>query len=89
MCIHTDSVVADDQVVGRYPMEFLNSLTSLGMDFIEVLLINGNFITHHTLIPRTKLAPSDSNLPIILERKQFSICLSHVVTIKEIVRNDH
>ena len=82
-CIHTDSVIADDQVVGRYPMEFSNSLTSLGLDFIEALLINGNLIAHH------KLIPSDSNLPIILETKQFSTCLSHAVTIKKLVRTDH
>ena len=88
-CIHTDCVITDDRVVGRYPMESLNSLTSLGMDFIEASLINGNLIAHHTLIPRAKLAASDSNLSIISERKQFSTSLSHAVTIKELVRTDH
>ena len=39
--------------------------------------------TQHVLIPRIKLAPSDANLPFVLERRQFPIRLAYCMTINK------
>ena len=50
---------------------------------IEASQINGPLMGRHVLIPRLKLAPSDPNIPFILERTQFPVRLSYAMTINK------
>ena len=50
---------------------------------IDAEILTGSFEGHRVLIPRIKLAPSDANLPFILERVQFPVRLSYCMTINK------
>ena len=50
---------------------------------IDAEILTGSFEGHRVLIPRIKLAPSDANLPFILERVQFPVRLSYCITINK------
>ena len=50
---------------------------------IDAEILTGSFEGHRVLIPRIKLAPSDANLPFILQRVQFPVRLSYCMTINK------
>ena len=50
---------------------------------LEAEIITGSHIGSRVLIPKLKLAPSDVNLPFILQCCQFPIRLSYVMTINK------
>jgi hypothetical protein len=50
---------------------------------IDAELLTGTNRGDRVLIPRVKLAPSDANLPFTLERIQFPVRLSYVMTINK------
>ena len=50
---------------------------------IDAEILTGSFEGHRVLIPRIRLAPSDANLPFILERVQFPVRLSYCMTINK------
>ena len=50
---------------------------------IDAEILTGSFEGHRVLIPRIKLAPSDANLPFVLERVQFPVRLSYCMTINK------
>ena len=50
---------------------------------IDAEIITGSCKGHRVLIPRIKLAPSDTNLPFTLQRTQFPLRLSYCMTINK------
>jgi hypothetical protein len=50
---------------------------------IDAEILTGNCAGNRVLIPRIKLAPSDTSLPFILERIQFPVRLSYSMTINK------
>jgi hypothetical protein len=50
---------------------------------IEAKIITDSHIGSRVFIPRMTLSPSDSSLPFILERRQFSICVAFSMTINK------
>ncbi|CAB4481131.1 unnamed protein product [Rhizophagus irregularis] len=50
---------------------------------IEAEIISGSYVGSRVFIPRMTLSPSDSNLPFILKRRQFSIRVAFSLTINK------
>ncbi|XP_029658244.1 uncharacterized protein LOC115232481 [Octopus sinensis] len=50
---------------------------------IEASIISGSHSHTRELIPRIKLTPSNTNIPCILHRTQFLVCLSYSMTINK------
>ena len=54
--------------------------------YISVLhceVLTGSHTGKQVLIPKLKLAPSDINLPFVLQHTQFPVCLSYSMTINK------
>lgn len=58
-------------------------VTHLHHNCIQAAVIQGPNKGNPVLIPRIKLAPSDTNLPFILERHQFPLRLAYSMTINK------
>ena len=58
-------------------------VTQLHNNCIEATILTGASQNNTVLIPRIKLAPSDTNLPFVLERHQLPVCLAYSMTINK------
>ena len=58
-------------------------VTQLHNNCIQAMILQGEHQGNAVLIPRIKLAPSDTNLPFILERHQLPLRLSYSMTINK------
>jgi hypothetical protein len=58
-------------------------IKSLKPHVIHAEILQGKFKGKQVLIPRIDLAPADNELPIIVKRRQFPICLAFVMTINK------
>ena len=50
---------------------------------LQATILTGSCQGQQVLIPRIKLAPSDTNLPFVLQRTQFPVRLSYAMTINK------
>nr|XP_047141267.1 uncharacterized protein LOC101235929 [Hydra vulgaris] len=50
---------------------------------LMVRALHNNYIDNRIFVPRVQLAPSDSNLPFILKRRQFPVRLAYLMTINK------
>jgi len=50
---------------------------------LEVAILGGTFDGMIRLLPRIKLTTSDKDLPFILERTQFPVCLCFTMTVNK------
>ncbi|XP_022032408.1 uncharacterized protein LOC110933497 [Helianthus annuus] len=58
-------------------------ITKLGKVVIEAKIITGTNISHHTLISRLKMTPSDKRIPVKISRRQFPLSLCFAMTINK------
>ncbi|XP_035834244.1 ATP-dependent DNA helicase PIF1-like [Helianthus annuus] len=58
-------------------------VTKVGKLVIEAKIITGNNISHHTLISRLKMTPSDKRIPVKIARRQFPLSLCFAMTINK------
>ena len=58
-------------------------VTRLGRSCIEVRILGGDFDGQCKLLPRITLSTTEDDLPFILSRKQFPICLCFAMTVNK------
>ena len=58
-------------------------ITKLGKHFIKAVALNGNNVGEEVLIHRMDMNPSDAKLPFKMNRRQFPIIISFVMTINK------
>jgi ATP-dependent exoDNAse (exonuclease V) alpha subunit len=58
-------------------------ITHLGKTIIGAQIMNGDHIGDVVYIPRSNLIPSDSNVPLTFERRQFPLCLCFAMSINK------
>jgi len=59
------------------------TIVSLGKNVITAQVVNGSHSSEMAYIPRMNLIPSDSNAPIVFQRRQFPLCLCFAMTINK------
>jgi hypothetical protein len=59
------------------------TVVSLGQNVITARVVNGSHSSEMAYIPRMNLIPSDSNAPIVFQRRQFPLCLCFAMTINK------
>ena len=59
------------------------TVTQLHSNCIQAAVMHGSNVGNSVLIPRIKLAPSDTNLPFTLVRHQFPVRLAYAMTINK------
>ncbi|XP_065318878.1 uncharacterized protein LOC135926873 [Gordionus sp. m RMFG-2023] len=81
-----DSIESDNKDdIMNFPLEFLHSQTPSGMPPHKLTLkvLTGTNKGYRVFLPRIDLAPSDSQLPFTLKRRQFPIIPAFVITINK------
>ncbi|XP_065318881.1 uncharacterized protein LOC135926876 [Gordionus sp. m RMFG-2023] len=81
-----DSIESDNKGdIMNFPLEFLHSQTPSGMPPHKLTLkvLTGTNKGYRVFLPRIDLAPSDSQLPFTLKRRQFPIIPAFVITINK------
>ena len=58
-------------------------VVSLHNAVLHCEILTGSHLGHQVLIPKLKLAPSDANLPFVLQRIQFPVRLAYSMTINK------
>jgi hypothetical protein len=58
-------------------------IKSLKPNVIHAEILQGKCKGQQVLIPRIDLAPADNELPVVIKRRQFPLCLSFAMTINK------
>ncbi|XP_065665485.1 ATP-dependent DNA helicase pif1-like [Hydra vulgaris] len=76
-----DDIEMDDRL--NEVMYLQDDVSALQNNYIDAEVLTGVSGNKRVFVPRIHLAPSDSNLPFVLKRRQFPVRLAYSMTINK------